>query len=62
MGSYGGVPLIADGVNVEILSGLSEGEEIVYTVAETNAFLEAIMSMGGAQGGTGQGNEQQVLS
>ncbi|MDL2236966.1 biotin/lipoyl-binding protein [Christensenellaceae bacterium OttesenSCG-928-K19] len=42
---------ISDGVNVEITSGLQEGEEVVYTVTESNAFLEAIMSMSGESQG-----------
>lgn len=38
---------ISDGVNVEITSGLEEGEEIVYTVIESNTFMDALMAMGG---------------
>jgi multidrug efflux pump subunit AcrA (membrane-fusion protein) len=45
---------ISDGVNVEITSGLSEGEDIVFTVIESNVFLDAFTAMGG-----GDRNERQ---
>lgn len=49
---------ISDGVNVEITSGLQEGDEVVYTVTESNAFLDAIMSMGGGPSGSSQGTAE----
>jgi len=41
---------ISDGVNVEIISGLEAGEEIIYTVIESNVFMDAITAMSGSGG------------
>ena len=41
---------ISDGLYVEITSGLEEGEEVIYMVAETDAFRDAFIAIGGDRG------------
>ena len=49
---------LSDGLYVEITSGLSEGEEIIYTVAETDAFRDAFIALGGDnRGGSNSRND-----